>query len=101
MTLERWGYKFDGPYLSPSTLDPKAGIYVIWCNHHDKWRVLDVGQSENVRERCQNHERTDCWEKNCHIENIRYSAHYMRDDSEKFRNQVERDIRSQANPRCG
>lgn len=101
MSFEQWGYKFNGPYVSPATLAPEAGVYAIWCKTNLRWHILDVGQSEDVRDRCQNHDRTDCWEDKCQVGNLRYSAHYMPDSSETNRIRVEQDIRSRANPPCG
>jgi hypothetical protein len=60
MTFERWGYKFDGAYTSPDSLQPIAGVYVIFCRDGDRWTVLDVGESDNVRDRLSDHERVDC-----------------------------------------
>ena len=100
MTFERWGYKFDGPFSSPDSLQPIGGVYVILCRDEDSWTVLDVGESDNVKERVSNHERSDCWEENC-ADSIYYAAHYMPLSDEGERRQVEQEIRRLTNPPCG
>jgi len=29
MGFERWGYQFDGAYISPNSLQARSGVYVI------------------------------------------------------------------------
>lgn len=44
MAFQRWGYDFDGAYTSPDSLQPRSGVYVIWCRNGENWSVLDVGE---------------------------------------------------------
>jgi len=60
MSFSRWGYEFDGAYLDPTQQSSRAGVYVIWCKSGDDWKVLDVGESEDVKARLANHERAAC-----------------------------------------
>ena len=99
MTFERWGYKFDGPYDSPDSLQPIAGVYAIWCGD-ELDELLDVGESDNVRDRVSDHERADCWEQNC-TGTIYYSATYMPFSDEDERRRVEQEIRRLTNAPCG
>lgn len=99
MTFEKWGYKFDGPYDSPDSLLPIAGVYAIWCGAElDK--LLDVGESDDVKDRVSNHERADCWPEHC-TGTISYSAHYMPLQDEEERRKVELQIRILGTPPCG
>ena len=100
MAFERWGYQFDGAYTSPDHLQPRPGVYVIWCRIGDDWSVLDVGESDDARERVINHERADCWRRNC-VGTIYYSATYTPDLDEYGRRAVEQHIRNITNPPCG
>ena len=101
MSFKRWGYEFDGSFPDPDDLESLPGVYVIKCRTDGGFYVLDVGQAEDVKDRCRNHERFDCWDDNCGSGIFYYSAHYMPDSSESDRIKVERDIRDQANPPCG
>jgi len=98
MGFSRWGYNFDGAFNSPDKLKPLPGVYVIWCNYGDNWKILDVGESENVRDRVKDHNRSDCWEENC-SGSIYYSATYISDDKE--RRNLERKIRETEYVVCG
>jgi len=98
MSFTRWGYDFDGLSSNAETLIAKAGVYVIWCFKGNLWAVLDVGESENVVDRINNHDRKDCWLKNC--QGItRYSATYI--FSQQKRLDLENKIRSQERVACG
>lgn len=101
MAFTQWDYDFDGAYPSAGWLETIPGVYVIWCKTGNKWEVLDVGQSENVRNHCKNHDRTDCWKNNCSQGRLRFTAHYMPDAEEESRIQVVKDIRNRTDPPCG
>jgi hypothetical protein len=60
MSFNSWGYEFDGTYIDSNQLQARGGVYVVWCRNGDNWRVLDVGEAQDVRERLRNHERTAC-----------------------------------------
>ena len=96
MGFERWGCQFDGSYDSPESLQPMAGVYVIWC----EFRVLDVGEADDVRERVSNHDRADCWSQHC-SGTIRYSATYTPNLQQSERIAIEQRIRILEHPPCG
>lgn len=98
MNFTRWDYEFDGSYSDAGMLEPKAGVYVIWCDTGNSWDVLDVGESEDVVDRINNHDRRDCWFINCNG-TIRYSATYISDPEE--RRDLENRIRSHEKVICG
>ena len=101
MSFMRWGYTFEGVFSSPDQLPPGQGVYVIWCRiSKSDWKVLDVGESDDVRDRVMNHERSDCWRRNCTAE-IRYSATYTPGSTENARRNIEAHIRNQVNVPCG
>jgi len=81
-----------------------AAIYVILCvETAEKWSVLDVGESGQVGSRINDHDRSDCWSKNCPNKNIwvciyktptaQYTSQQRRD--------LENKIRSHYMPTCG
>ena len=57
MGFLRWGYDFDGPYLSPSRLENQAGVYVLWRARGRRWDVLEVEGSGAVRDQLLAHGR--------------------------------------------
>ena len=100
MAFERWGYQFDGAYTNCESLEERSGVYVIWCKINDHWSVLDVGESSSVRERVCQHDREDCWRRNCKG-TIYYSATYTPNLQQEGRKAIESRIRQITNPPCG
>ena len=100
MSFERWGYEFDGLYSKPDDLQGASGVYVIWCEAPDDLSVLDVGQSGNVKERIQDHERSECWFRHCSGGHVRYSATYTHNLPEGRRIRMEQLIRQLTKPAC-
>ena len=100
MEFKRWGYDFDGAYPNCNSLSNKPGIYVIWCKENESWKVLDVGESEDVRKRVCNHDRYKCWQEHCNS-TIYYSATYTPELDEDERKNIEKTIREVTDPPCG
>jgi len=101
MAFERWGYQFDGAYASPDSLEPLPGVYVIWCRSQENvWHVLDIGESENVRDRTKNHDRQPDWSAKCRG-TIYYSAMYTPDMGGEKRRKIEKELRDREQPVCG
>ena len=98
MTITIAGYTFGGPYSSPSVLYSEPGVYVILCKTNDSYKVLDVGESGNMKERVENHDRKDCWKKNCKS-TIVYAE--MKEADEDRRKKIEKTIRNKTDPPCG
>lgn len=96
--FEKWGYHFDGAYTNPNNLQSAAGVYVIWCKTNDSWTILDVGESDDVKDRINNHDRADCWQDNC-PGTIYYSATYISNPQE--RSNLEQRIRNEEDVACG
>jgi len=98
MSFQRWDYEFDGAYTDPNRLQTRAGVYVIWCKIGDDWHILDVGESDDVRYRVNNHDRADCWTQNC-LGTIYYSVTYLSDPQERA--DLEQRIRNSEKVTCG
>ena len=97
------GYNFDGPYESTgSILNNASGVYVILDGprNQNTYSILDVGQSETMKERIDYHDRKNCWVRNSQI-NINYAVRYMPGSSPTQRNSIEQNIRNTYNPPCG
>jgi hypothetical protein len=99
-TFSLRGHTFYGAYSTAAALASMPGVYVVWCERRITWKVLDVDESEDVRERVANHERTACWKRNCRgAGSIRYCAFYSSNKT-KRKLLVEK-IRRIARPPCG
>lgn len=96
MSINIAGYTFEGPYYSTASLENRSGVYAILCGNG--LPPVDVGESETVRDRVENHDRKGCWNRNC-SGTIKYAAHYVR--GEQQRKKIEQDIRKRYNVPCG
>jgi hypothetical protein len=98
------GYPFICVPLAEADFSDVAAVYVVLCVASDgSWTVLDVGQSGRVGSRIDEHERRNCWQKNCPSGNIWVCVYRMPTDrySESDRLAVENEIRRRYNPPCG
>ena len=59
-----------------------------------------LGESSEVKTRVENHDRKECWEKNC-SGTIKYAAHYIENGQKSSRVEVEQDIRDNYDIPCG
>jgi len=93
MGFSAWGYYFDGPYSNPNKLQKKAGVYLIICQvSYEKCNYLDVGESDDVKNRVKNHKRSDC------SNSIYYSATYIPKKAERLK--LEKKIRNSEDIAC-
>lgn len=60
MSIRIGKYNFEGPNSSPSSLRNISGVYAILGSKGGKNFVADVGESKEVRERVENHDREPC-----------------------------------------
>jgi len=95
--FDRYGYNFDGGYYTPERLQAEPGIYMVFANQ----KIIDIGESENIQDRLQNHDRKDCWQRYAKGSTIYYAAHYMQGSSQDQRRTVEAVFRSKDKPPCG
>ena len=100
MSFERCGYQQGPEPIAARRLQSRSGVYVIWCKSGDNWTVLDVGEAANVKERVSNHDRANCWARNC-SGIIYYSATYTPNLQQAGRMKIEQRIRGLTNPPCG
>lgn len=99
MSISIATYTFAGPYYSPDSLKAKAGVYVILCERQPRSTILDVGQSENLKDRVTNHDRKDCWGRHCKKADIRYAVYYL--EVGTARSYVEQRVRNEYDVPCG
>jgi len=100
MTITVGEYTFEGPYKSPEHLRDDAGIYAIHCLRRERYFLLDIGESSEVKSRVTDHDRKDCWLEHCHG-TITYSVFYTPRKTQAERREVEKDLREKYEPVCG
>ena len=99
MSINIGSYHAEGPFGNDNNLQPRSGVYVILGrrNLSGTWNVVDVGESENIRERVANHDRALCWRGQGHGE-LRVAAIYADAHNRML---IERQLRAQFKPPCG
>jgi hypothetical protein len=89
------GYEFSGPYSINGDFNEVAGIYVITSDSAAQHKI-DIGETENLKERIPNHERRDCW--------TRHNGIYLwfhLENNEDSRLEKEKKLRDCFDPPCG
>lgn len=94
-------YRFEGPVYRKSDLKDAPGVYSVLDDKGAQgFTVLDVGESEQIRTRVENHDREPCWIRN-YQGRICFAALYMPGSSKSQRQAVEEELRRQFSPSCG
>ncbi len=92
MSITIAGYSFDGPYASTDKLEDKSGVYAILDYKDNKYYLIDVGESSEVKSRVENHDRKSCWNKNI-TGQFRVAVHYTPNKQQAGRKEIEQAIR--------
>jgi len=101
MAIEICGHTFEGPYAHTDYLRRQGGIYVILDKRLDgKWWVIDVGESGDVRERVEGHDRAPCWSSN-QQGTLGVAVLYTPNWTAHQRRLLESRIREACSPTCG
>lgn len=99
------GYPFVCVSLANADFKDVAVIYVILCVDKDgSWKVLAVGQTGELGDRIDSHDRKTCWQNNCSNKNIWVCVYRMPSDkyTKQDRLKVEKHIRDTYGPLpCG
>jgi len=56
-------FPFAGPFPTLTKIKNETGVYAVLCEFVDKFYLLDVGLSDEVKNKIANHERIKCWER--------------------------------------
>lgn len=99
MSVNLGTYVFE-TYESTALLQDKSGIYAILCLSDEKYRVIDVGESSQVKTRIEGHDREACWKKHCKGMII-YAVHYTPFVQQAGRREIEQELRKMYRPVCG
>lgn len=99
MSIQIGNYQAQGPFGNEASLYARSGVYVILGRSHqsDRWKVVDVGESENIQNRVQTHDRAPCWRGQGHGQ-LAVAAIYA---DTRNRMLIERELRGQFRPPCG
>ena len=92
-------YVFEGPYGDTHTLKDMPGIFAIQCYKDEKYYPIDVGESDAVRWRVENHERKYFWNYHCHGR-LKVAVLYTPKLQQEHRIKVVRLIRSKYQHPC-
>lgn len=88
---------FEGPFFDLSKITDFGGLYAVVDEEN---RIIDIGQSGQLRTRLMNHDRMPCWRNQT---NGRYRVYilYTPNRSEAERLIIESRLRIAYNPPCG
>ena len=100
MSINIGNYTFDGPYSSTNELENLSGVYAIICQKNDKDHIVDVGESATVKYRIENHDRKDCWNRNCRGK-LAVAVYYTPNLHQSGRVEIEQEIRNKYDIPCG
>lgn len=81
-------------------LNDSPGVYAIITVKDNNASLVDVGESENLKNRILNHDRVSCWGK-YENDGLAVAVHYTDKAQETERREIERVIRDQYQPPCG
>ena len=100
-TIKITDYTFEGPTSSTGNLRHATGVYVILDKRAgERWHIIDVGESSDVRMRVENHDRQACWERN-RRGTLGVAVLYTPRWTGTQRRQLESAIRRTFHPPCG
>ena len=91
-------YSFDGPFSSFADLQRRSGVYaILGPNGSGGRKIVDIGESGDLRTRVESHDREDCWNRQT-SRNWSVAAYYC---DEPTRMRIETALRKQYDPPCG
>lgn len=99
MSIKIGKYNFEGPDTSTDSLKNQSGVYAILGTNsqNQDWNPVDIGESARVRDRVENHDRQNCWNRQGYS-TLAVAVLYC---NEPQRMQIERELRQQLNWPCG
>lgn len=78
-----------------TSFNPVAAVYMVLKTHSSQYTILYVGETDNLKERFDNHHKQPCFDRNgkSHIG-------VLREDGESRRLRIEADLVAGYNPTC-
>lgn len=99
MAIKLGKYSFAGPIALSDKIRDKSGVYAILCNVDSEYFLIDVGESLKLRTRIENHDKKNCWIKNCNGQLLIY-VHYTPFLKQQARINIEHELRELYQPDC-
>lgn len=101
MSITIGSYNFEGPYTNTDDIENKSGVYAILDKvKGSEYKVIDIGESKEVKDRLDTHDRYDCWVLNCDL-TIYYAVYYTPHKQGAGRRAIEKELREQYQLPCG
>ena len=99
MTIKIDQWDFEGPYNTTAAVWNRSGAYAILTRPAGTatYRVVDAGESGDLRARLDTHDRADCWRRN-NQGDLAVAVLYC---DERSRKAVEAHLRAAYAPACG
>lgn len=99
MSITIGNYSFEGPFNNTASLYNQSGVYAILTRPATGGShfVIDIGESEAVRDRIARHDRSMQWN-HANQGSLHVAVYYC---DERTRMQVESTLRWQFSPVCG
>ncbi|OFX43083.1 MAG: hypothetical protein A2046_08700 [Bacteroidetes bacterium GWA2_30_7] len=94
-------YSFDGIFLNTNKIASMSGVYAVFSVKGKNKKLIDIGESAYVKDRLDNHNRKDCWSKECTEGNWGFAVHYTYGFHKAGRMKIEQEIRKNHNLACG
>jgi hypothetical protein len=100
MAIQLEDLVYEGPYPYFTKLKKEPGIWVVLTvSGKEAYDIVDVGQSDNVRNSVMRHPHSECWQKTA-ISGIEFAAHYTDTLDAKERDAVVEALRLKYKPKC-
>ena len=97
--IPQGSFIFEGPLANLDALQALAGVYLVMHQTaKKKLRIIDIGSSDDVRQRLKHHERLYCWRNYSNDENRFFGVRYC---NQQDRNLIENWLRDYYQPVCG
>jgi hypothetical protein len=96
--ISQWD--FEGPYANTTPITSHSGVYAVLTRRlrsGGDYSIVDIGESRNLRNRLDDHDRRDCWVQNSAGE-LAYAVYYC---DEAARMNIERRLRGTYRLPCG
>jgi len=97
MTMYILNHLFQGHFDSTRFVRNLSGVHAIIDCRSDAKYLIDVGESGNLQERLNSHEREQCWKRHC-LGPFKVAVLYA---NRARRKMIADDIRARLNPPCG
>lgn len=93
MSIRIGEHVFDGPYITSKDLLSNAGVFAVIVVSEGKGALIDVSESDNVRECVENHPNRARWSNYTSAGKLCFAALYTPDVSQADRHSIEQGIR--------